>query len=56
MRVWFNRTFSSVYAAIDLIRELASIDGVGGVHIMAPLNEKAVPKLLEEARSALAKG
>jgi methylenetetrahydrofolate reductase (NADPH) len=42
--------------AIDLIRELASIDGVGGVHIMAPLNEKAVPKLLDEARSALAKG
>jgi methylenetetrahydrofolate reductase (NADPH) len=42
--------------AIELIRELADIDGVGGVHIMAPLNEKAVPKLLEEARSALVKG
>jgi methylenetetrahydrofolate reductase (NADPH) len=41
--------------AIELIRELADIDGVGGVHIMAPLNEKAVPKLLEEARTALAK-
>jgi methylenetetrahydrofolate reductase (NADPH) len=42
--------------AIELIRELADIDGIGGVHIMAPLNETAVPKLLEEARTALAKG
>jgi methylenetetrahydrofolate reductase (NADPH) len=42
--------------AVDLIRELADIDGVGGVHIMAPLNEKAVPKLLEDVRAVLAKG
>jgi methylenetetrahydrofolate reductase (NADPH) len=39
--------------AVELIRELASIEGVGGVHIMAPLNEKAVPQLLKEARAAL---
>jgi methylenetetrahydrofolate reductase (NADPH) len=42
--------------AVELIRELAGIDGVGGVHIMAPLNEKAVPGLLGDARVALAKG
>jgi methylenetetrahydrofolate reductase (NADPH) len=42
--------------AVELIRELAEIDGVGGVHIMAPLNEKAVPQLIEDARVALAKG
>jgi methylenetetrahydrofolate reductase (NADPH) len=42
--------------AVELIRELAEIDGVGGVHIMAPLNEKAVPQLIEDARAALAKG
>jgi methylenetetrahydrofolate reductase (NADPH) len=42
--------------AVELIRELAGIDGVGGVHIMAPLNEKAVPKLIEEARAALERG
>jgi methylenetetrahydrofolate reductase (NADPH) len=42
--------------AVELIRELAGIDGVGGAHIMAPLNEKAVPGLLEEVRVALAKG
>jgi methylenetetrahydrofolate reductase (NADPH) len=42
--------------AVELIRELAGIDGVGGVHIMAPLNEKAVPQMIEEARVALARG
>ncbi len=31
MRVWFNRTFSSVYAAIDLIREA---DQAGRFHII----------------------
>ena len=31
MRVWFNRTFSSVYAAIDLIREA---DTAGRFHII----------------------
>ncbi len=42
--------------ALELIREYAQIEGVAGVHIMAPLNEKAVPGLIEEARTALAKG
>jgi methylenetetrahydrofolate reductase (NADPH) len=42
--------------ALELIRDYASIEGVAGVHIMAPLNEKAVPALIEEARMALAKG
>jgi methylenetetrahydrofolate reductase (NADPH) len=40
--------------AVELIRELATIKGVGGVHIMAPLNEKSVPQLLADARAALA--
>ena len=31
MRVWFNRTFSSVYAAINLIREA---DQAGRFHII----------------------
>ncbi len=42
--------------ALELIRDYAQIDGVAGVHIMAPLNEKAVPGLIEEARNALSKG
>jgi methylenetetrahydrofolate reductase (NADPH) len=39
--------------AVDLIRELAEIEGVAGVHVMAPLNEKAVPALIEAARKTL---
>ncbi len=42
--------------ALDLIRDYAQIEGVAGVHIMAPLNEKAVPGLIEEARLVLDKG
>jgi methylenetetrahydrofolate reductase (NADPH) len=42
--------------ALELIRDYAQIDGITGVHIMAPLNEKAVPGLIEEARVALGKG
>ncbi len=42
--------------ALELIREYTQIAGVAGVHIMAPLNEKAVPGLIEEARIALTKG
>lgn len=42
--------------ALELIRDYAQIEGVAGVHIMAPLNEKAVPGLIEEARNALKKG
>lgn len=42
--------------ALELIRDYAQIEGVAGVHIMAPLNEKAVPGLIEQARTALDKG
>ncbi len=42
--------------ALELIRDYAGIDGVAGVHIMAPLNEKAVPGLMEAARRAVDKG
>jgi methylenetetrahydrofolate reductase (NADPH) len=42
--------------ALELIRDYAAIEGVAGVHIMAPLNEKAVPALIEQARTALDKG
>jgi methylenetetrahydrofolate reductase (NADPH) len=42
--------------ALELIRDYAGIDGVGGVHIMAPLNEKAVPGLMEAARGVLQRG
>jgi methylenetetrahydrofolate reductase (NADPH) len=42
--------------ALELIRELAGIDGVNGVHVMAPLNEKAVPALLEQARRVIDAG
>ncbi len=39
--------------ALELVRDYAQIPGVAGVHIMAPLNEKAVPGLMEAARRAL---
>jgi methylenetetrahydrofolate reductase (NADPH) len=42
--------------ALELIRDYASIDGVAGVHIMAPLNEKAVPRLMEAARGVVTRG
>jgi methylenetetrahydrofolate reductase (NADPH) len=42
--------------ALELIRDFVAIEGVAGVHIMAPLNEKAVPALIEQARMALDKG
>jgi hypothetical protein len=35
------------------LQELAEIDGVAGMHVMAPLNEKAVPALIETARKTL---
>jgi methylenetetrahydrofolate reductase (NADPH) len=39
--------------ALELMQELATIEGVAGVHVMAPLNEKAVPGLVEAARKIL---
>jgi methylenetetrahydrofolate reductase (NADPH) len=39
--------------ALELMQQLAEIEGVAGVHVMAPLNEKAVPGLIEAARKVL---
>jgi methylenetetrahydrofolate reductase (NADPH) len=37
---------------IDLVRELREIAGIGGAHIMAPLNEAAIVEVLEALRAA----
>jgi methylenetetrahydrofolate reductase (NADH) len=37
---------------VDLLREYAEIPGVGGAHIMAPLNEQAIPALIESLRKS----
>jgi methylenetetrahydrofolate reductase (NADPH) len=37
----------------DLVQEYAEIDGVSGVHVMAPLNERSIPQVLESLRAAL---
>ncbi len=37
---------------VDLLREYAQIPGVGGAHIMAPLNEQAIPAVLEALRKS----
>src|SRR5665213_431366 len=37
---------------LELMRELQSIRGVAGVHLMAPLNEAALPGVIEEFRSS----
>jgi methylenetetrahydrofolate reductase (NADPH) len=42
--------------ALELIREYAQIDGVAGVHIMAPLNGGALSGLVEQARRVLERG
>ena len=39
--------------AIELIEELAAIPGVAGVHLMAPANEDALPRVITEARKRL---
>jgi len=36
---------------IDLMREMATMPGVAGVHIMAPGNEAAVADVIREARA-----
>jgi len=38
---------------VELIEELASIPGVAGVHVMAPANEGAVPRVIAAARERL---
>jgi methylenetetrahydrofolate reductase (NADPH) len=39
--------------SVELIEELASIPGVAGVHVMAPANEGAVPRVIAAARERL---
>jgi methylenetetrahydrofolate reductase (NADPH) len=39
--------------AIELIGELATIRGVGGIHVMAPANEASLPDFLKDVRLAL---
>jgi methylenetetrahydrofolate reductase (NADPH) len=39
--------------AVGLIEQLAQIPGVAGVHIMAPANEAAMPRVIAEARKRL---
>jgi methylenetetrahydrofolate reductase (NADPH) len=36
---------------VDLIRQLREIEGIAGVHIMAPLNDAAIPRVIERART-----
>lgn len=38
---------------VEFLQELAEIKGVGGAHVMAPLNESALPAVLAEAREKL---
>jgi len=35
---------------VDLLKEMREIEGVAGAHIMAPLNEAAVPRVIARAR------
>jgi methylenetetrahydrofolate reductase (NADPH) len=39
--------------AVDLVAELATIRGVGGIHVMAPANEGSLPDFLKEVRRSL---
>jgi methylenetetrahydrofolate reductase (NADPH) len=39
--------------AVELIGELSQIPNIGGVHIMAPMNDEAVPQVITEARKRL---
>jgi methylenetetrahydrofolate reductase (NADPH) len=39
--------------AVELIEQLAAIPGVAGVHVMAPANEDAVPRVIAQARERL---
>jgi methylenetetrahydrofolate reductase (NADPH) len=36
---------------VDLMREMAKIPGVAGVHIMAPGNEAGIAEVIREARN-----
>jgi methylenetetrahydrofolate reductase (NADPH) len=39
--------------AVEVIEQLATIPGVAGVHVMAPANEDAVPRVIAQARERL---
>ena len=41
------------HIAIELIETFAATAGVAGVHLMAPANEAAVPRVIAEARKRL---
>ena len=38
---------------VEFLQELSEIKGVGGAHVMAPLNESALPATLSEARALI---
>lgn len=38
---------------VELLKEYAEIPGVSGAHIMAPLNEHAIPAVIEAVRKSL---
>jgi hypothetical protein len=39
--------------AVELIQALAETSGVAGVHVMAPANDAAVPRVIAAARERL---
>lgn len=36
---------------VDLLREMREIDGVAGAHVMAPLNDAAIPRVIAHVRA-----
>jgi methylenetetrahydrofolate reductase (NADPH) len=38
---------------VDLLKEYAEMPGIGGAHLMAPLNETAIPQVMEAVRASL---
>ena len=36
---------------VDLLKEMREIDGVSGAHIMAPMNDAAIPRVIERVRA-----
>jgi methylenetetrahydrofolate reductase (NADPH) len=37
---------------VELLKEYAEIPGVSGAHLMAPLNERAIPAVIEALRKS----
>jgi methylenetetrahydrofolate reductase (NADPH) len=42
-----------IHLCVELIAELSTIKGVAGVHIMAPGNDAAIPKVIAAARERI---